>query len=202
MATATAATALLVIYLHGHGGSVYDSVKRQRVQEQVPAGMRLLIPSLGPRSEPGALVHPDGLDTLIQTRFPVPGADRMPIVLVAYSGGGGVASPLLRFSNARDRVAGVVLLDALYGDWHQNIVQWKKREHPAGFIVSAFTPSTRPGNIELAKALPNANILPDRIRPGDVVILPGLAVPHRSFVTKAWTDMPIADVLKRLGESE
>jgi hypothetical protein len=32
-----------------------------------------------------------------------------------------------------------------------------------------------------------------------VVFLPAHASPHRDFVTKAWTDRPVADIVRRLG---
>src|SRR5262249_60365134 len=65
---------------------------------------------------------------------------RMPIVIVAYSGGFGPTLSVLERGGVRSRVRGLVLLDALYGgigkfaDW-VTYNRWT-------FFVSSYTPHT------------------------------------------------------------
>ena len=99
-----------------------------------------------------------------------------------------------------DRLAGVVLLDALYGHV-RTFSKWIKRSK-AKFFVSAYAGSTRRGNGRLM-ALLKANNRPFRrqlgnqLQPGSIIFI-SAPVRHRSFVTEAWRTYPISDILRRI----
>src|SRR5208282_914871 len=73
---------------------------------------------------------------------------RMPVVIVAYSGGYMPAAYSLALGGAGDRVRGVVLLDALYGE-EDKFAHWIEGERYRAFFVSAFSTSTRDRNLTL-----------------------------------------------------
>jgi hypothetical protein len=94
-----------------------------------------------------------------------------PVVLVAYSGGYLPAAFSLLHGEADDRVQGVVLLDALYGEVDK-FRGWMARQ-PDGFFVSTHTDFTAGVNQALQKQMRDENAayttaLPRRIEPGTV----------------------------------
>ncbi len=97
-----------------------------------------------------------------------------------------------------------MLLDALYGE-SQKYADFIKRRRNA-FFISSYTSSTARGNEGLRQSLISADIpveqsrtsLPARL-PGKVAFLPAMkGTNHNDFVTRAWTEFPIRDVLDRL----
>lgn len=128
--------------------------------------------------------------------------DAAPVIVVAYSGGYLPAAFALERGGAGGRVAGVVLLDALYAETERfaDFVA----AHREAFFFSASSPSTRAENKELerllrAKGLRPASGLPARLGPGAVAFLATPAgVTHQDFVTRAWIDNPLAAVLARV----
>ena len=73
--------------------------------------------------------------------------------------------------------------------------------------MSSYLGSTRDKNVELASILASKDIAYDTaldrpLHQGDVTFLSGDMggenVSHRSFVTRAWVDNPIEDLLRRL----
>ncbi len=95
-----------------------------------------------------------------------------------------------------------MLLDALYGEFDK-FTNWITTQR-SGFFVSAYANSTRTRNENFEKLLselnvPVANRLGKALSPGSVVFLStGEETQHRDFVTKAWTNDPIEDVLRRM----
>jgi hypothetical protein len=72
------------------------------------------------------------------------------------------------------------------------------------FFVSAYTSSTERHHGELEKLLNEQEIevtreLDRKLKPGSVVFLPTVGVSHRDFVTQAWTERPIEDLVRRVG---
>ena len=125
----------------------------------------------------------------------------LPVVIVAYSGGYVPAAWALHKGGSDARVIGVLLLDALYGevDKYADFIA----RHPNAFFVSAYTSSSARGNESLQQYLserdhPFATSLPPRVE-GTVAFLRTSGVDHEDFVTRAWTEDPIRDVLERLG---
>jgi hypothetical protein len=125
----------------------------------------------------------------------------LPVVIVAYSGGYVPAAWALHKGGSDARVIGVLLLDALYGEVDKYADFIDRR--PNAFFVSAYTASSARGNESLQQYLaerehPFATSLPSRLQ-GTVAFLRTSGADHESFVTRAWTDDPIRDVLERIG---
>ncbi len=212
--------ALMVIFLHGHGAMLQrDVVDRQRVPEQVSeAGVNavLVAPQLASDaadSSAGKLWQPGGFQRFLdEASVELANAhgdprsrayfDRMPIVIVAYSGGYMTAASCIRNGGAGSRVRGIVLLDALYGDI-DTFANWISSRDKA-FFLSAYANSTRARNAELASMLKGHDVivstkLKGPLRGGSVTFISTAPeTEHRDFVTKAWAHHPIKDLLQRL----
>ena len=212
--------AMMVIFLHGHGATLERDVwQRQRVPEQVSeAGVNavLVAPQLASDaadSSAGKLWEPDGFQRFLdEASVELAKADgdprskayfdRLPIVIVAYSGGYMTAASCIRHSGAGSRVRGVILLDALYGDM-DTFANWISTREKS-FFVSAYANSTRARNIELASLLKEHDVavstkLKGALRGGSVTFISTAPeTEHRDFVTNAWTHHPVKDLLQRL----
>ena len=129
---------------------------------------------------------------------------RMPVVIVAYSGGFGPTLSVLEHGGTNSRIRGIVLLDALYAGT-EKFANWISANRTA-FFVSAYTPHIRRFNTELERLLKDKSIAfgselkPDRL-PGSVTFLPTGDISHRDFVNHAWAANPIKDILLRLDEA-
>lgn len=130
--------------------------------------------------------------------------DKAPIVLVAYSGGYLPASNVLeRGGIEHNRVAGVILLDALYGN-EDKFADWIKVRPSHHFFFSAYTQSTRPYNEVLQKLLSENCIaygsgLPERLAPGRIGFLDlGDEISHSELPAHAWSDTPFRDLMVRV----
>ena len=128
--------------------------------------------------------------------------EALPVLLIAYSGGYMPAAWCLHHGGARDRVRGLVLLDALYAeiDKFADWIEWSE----AAFFFSAYSRSAREENINLQRLLGERGIdfrtaLPDTLTPRTVAFLAtGEDVVHGDFVTRAWTDDPLVTILRRI----
>ena len=178
---------LLVVFFHGNGAKLERDVHlRQQVARQVTQSAPntvLIAPqfavdaadsSAGRFWEPGMLraFLEEAADHLAQlwgdpkTQAAFAAA---PVVLVAYSGGYLPAAFSLLHGDADDRVQGLVLLDALYGEVDK-FRDWMARK-PGGFFVSVYTDFTAGVNQALQKQMRDDNLayatsLPRRIEPG------------------------------------
>jgi hypothetical protein len=125
-----------------------------------------------------------------------------PVILVAYSGGYLPAAFSLALGGVDDRIEGVILLDALYGETDK-FISWITRR-PNSFFVSAYSESTRTENLALQRALAAHQIayessLPRRVGVGTIAFIPaGANVVHNDFVTRAWVPDPLKVVLSRV----
>ncbi len=212
---------LMVVFLHGHGATLErDVIERQRVPEQVSeAGVNavLVAPQLASNaadSSAGKLWEDGGFqrfleevrDELTKLHGDPRSAsvfDKMPIVIVAYSGGYATAASCIRNGGAGSRVRGIVLLDALYGEM-DTFANWISSRDKA-FFLSAYANSTRARNTELAEMLKSGHDvtvstkLKGPLRGGSVTFISTAPeTEHRDFVTKAWATHPIKDILQRL----
>ena len=127
----------------------------------------------------------------------------MPIVLVAYSGGFGPTLSVLDRGGVKSRLRGLVLLDALYAGIDQ-FADWIA-ENRSAFFVSSYTPHTAHHNADLEHALrersvPHVSELRRDHLQGTVAFLPAGDVRHRDFVTHAWADNPIENILLRMDD--
>ena len=126
------------------------------------------------------------------------------VIIVAYSGGYCPAAAALSVGRAQQRMRGVVLLDALY-DHEALFAAWLARCQGFAFLVSAYTHSTRTGNLRLRGLLeqqgrPYSFGLKPQLGAGTVCLVPlDGAVEHADVVTRAWCDDPVTDILRRAG---
>ena len=211
---------ILLVFFHGHGAILErDVLRRQRVADQISrsgANAVLIAPQLavdaadssaGRFWEPGAFGRfmgeaAEALATLHGGSRSVRVFASAPVIFVAYSGGYLAAASCAINGGINKRLRGVVLLDALYGEIGK-FASWIENDRSA-FFVSAYLGSTREKNSELAEILTAREIdyATDLDRPlhqGDIALLSGGEnVTHRSFVTEAWVDNPIEDLLRRL----
>ena len=127
----------------------------------------------------------------------------MPVVIVAYSGGFETAAWSLQVGGLGKRVTGVVLLDALYGHLDKFASWIAKNRH--AFFVSSYTTHNKRRDDDLAqmlraKGIPVQYELDGPMKPGTVAFLSMGDVRHRDFVTLAWTQLPVKDVLLRMAQ--
>ena len=213
--------AVMVVFFHGHGATLERDVRdRQRLPDQISAaGLNAVL--VAPQfafdaadSSAGKFWDPDGfkhfLDETAKKLAALYGDQRsasafanMPIVLVAYSGGFGPTLSVLARGGAQERIRGLVLLDALYAGIDQ-FADWIA-DHRSTFFVSSYTPHTAHHNADLEhelneRAVPYSTELRRDHLQGMVTFLPAGDVPHRDFVTHAWTDNPIEDILLRMND--
>jgi hypothetical protein len=211
--------ALMVVFLHGHGAILQrDVIDRQRVPEQVSeSGVNaiLVAPQLAvdaADSSAGKLWQAGGFQRFLQEASDElvklhgdprskQAFDSMPIVIVAYSGGYMTAASCIRHGGAGERVRGVVLLDALYGDI-DTFASWISSRQKA-FFLSAFANSTRGHNSELQETLKGRGVpfntaLKGQLKGTVSFISTAPETEHRDFVTNAWANHPVKDLLLRL----
>jgi hypothetical protein len=215
---------VIVVFFHGNGATLERDVRdRQLVPQQISdSGVNavLLAPQMAvdaADSSAGKFWRPDGfkrfMDEAAENLARLtgdPGAAaafaRMPIVIVGYSGGFLPTAWSLEVGGITDRVRGVVLLDAVYGELDK-FAGWIARNR-SGFFVSSYTHYTARHDHELMSMLRDKGIAVsediDRpLRPGSVVFVETPeGVTHRDYVTSAWTRNPIQDVLTKMAVAE
>ncbi|MDB5590415.1 hypothetical protein [Enterovirga sp.] len=215
---------VMVVFFHGHGATLKrDVMNRQQVPAQVSASGAnavLVAPQFAvdaSDSSAGRFWEEGGfarfLDESAQRLAKLHGggeaAERafreMPVVVVTYSGGFVPAAYAVQAAGgAQDRVRGVVLLDSIYGEY-EKFANWAASGR-GKFLVNASTPYTRrqAGELErqlAARSVPVSTELKGNLSRGGAVFLnTGPDANHRDYVTQAWTEKPIADVLQRLPE--
>ena len=211
---------VIVVFFHGNGATLERDVRdRQLVPQQISdSGVNavLLAPQLAvdaADSSAGKFWQPGGLN-----RFIAESADHlarlygdprtartfanMPVIIVGYSGGFMPAAWSLEVGGLGNRVRGVFLLDAVYGELDK-FASWIASNR-TGFFVSAYTRSTRRHEKELIAMLKEKDIaisgdMDGPLRPGSVVFLETPeGVTHRDYVTRAWTEHPVKDVLVKM----
>jgi len=209
---------VMMVFFHGHGATLErDVATRQRVPAQITqSGMNAVLvapqfavnardSSAGNFWKPGAMRR--FLDEVAVKLAKVHGDPaskatfaNMPVVIVGYSGGYLPLESALANGQISKRVKGVVLLDGLYGGV-STFSDWIARNRSA-FFLSAYTGSTRKGNNALKERLGKRDIayrtvLQSRLLPGSVTII-AIDEEHRNYVTRAWTDNPLSDLLVRM----
>ena len=213
--------AVMVVFFHGHGAILARDVRdRQQLPEQISAaGVNAVL--VAPQfavdaadSSAGKFWEPDGfkrflgeaaekLATLYGDPHSATTFANMPIVIVSYSGGFGPTLSVLAQGGANSRIRGLVLLDSLYAGIDQ-FADWIANNRSA-FFVSSYTPHTAHHNAGLEhllaeRSVPYASELRRNHLQGMVAFLPAGDVSHRDFVTHAWTDDPVADILARMDD--
>ncbi len=214
---------IIIVFFHGHGAEIKRDIgRRQALPAQISesqANAVLVAPQFALEaadSSPGKFRKPGAFSRFLREAAHNLGRlhgdaraeqafSRMPIVIIGYSGGYLPIAWILHNNDARKRVRGVVLLDALYGELDK-FRDWIEGDRSA-FFVSAYLRSTRRQNLEFQRVLNERSIayttsLNGQIKPGAVAFLAGdmQELTHRDFVTQAWASDPVADVLNRLPE--
>jgi hypothetical protein len=213
--------AVMVVFFHGHGAILARDVRdRQQLPAQITASGAnavLVAPQFAvdaADSSAGKFWEPNGfkrfLDEAAVKLARLYGDPRrafafanMPIVIVAYSGGFGPTLSVLDRGGVRSRVRGLVLLDALYGGF-DTFADWIANNRST-FFVSSYTPHTAGHNAYLEHLLSQRSVsygseLRRNNLSGMVTFLPAGDVSHRDFVTHAWADNPIKDILLRMDD--
>jgi hypothetical protein len=213
--------AVMVVFFHGHGAQLARDVRdRQQIPAQVTAaGINAVL--VAPQfafdaadSSAGKFWELNGfkrfLDDAAVKLAGLYGDPRsaaafanMPIVIVAYSGGFGPTLAVLERGGVRGRVRGLVLLDALYAGSDQ-FADWIANNRSA-FFISSYTPHTARHNADLESLLrkhsvPYNSALRRSGLDGMVTFLPTGAISHRDFVTHAWANNPVKDILARMND--
>jgi hypothetical protein len=211
---------VIVVFFHGNGATLSRDVRdRQLVPQQISesgANAVLLAPQMAvdaADSSAGKFWQAGGFK-----RFMAESADHlaqltgdpasarafanMPIVIVGYSGGFLPTAWSLEVGGISDRVRGVVLLDAVYGELDK-FASWIE-SHRSGFFVSSYTHYTARRDRELMSMLRQKGIgvsddMDAPLRPGSVVFVEtGDGITHRDYVNRAWTRDPLKDVLVKM----
>jgi hypothetical protein len=211
---------VIVVFFHGNGATLERDVRdRQLVPQQISdSGVNavLLAPQMAvdaADSSAGKFWQPNGLKRFMEESathlarlYGDPNSAKafanMPIVLVGYSGGFLPTAWSLEVGGITKRVAGVILLDAVYGELDK-FASWIENNR-SGFFVSSYTRYTRKRDMELMAMLREKGIayredMDGPLRPGSVVFVQTRdGVTHRSYVTQAWTEHPVKDVLLKM----
>jgi hypothetical protein len=211
---------VIVVFFHGNGATLERDVRdRQLVPQQISdsgANAVLLAPQLAvdaADSSAGKFWQPGGFKRFIAESadnlarlYGDPAAAKsfanMPIVIVGYSGGFLPTAWSLDVGGTGDRVRGVVLLDAVYGELDK-FASWIEN-HRAGFFVSSYTHYTARHDRDLMRMLRDKGIAVSEdmnapLRSGSVMFVETPeGVTHRDYVTRAWTSNPIEEVLAKM----
>lgn len=218
---ATRADAALVIFFHGNLATLSAVESQQRVSSQLALSHLnavLVAPQMAvkaPDSSAGRFYERGFLETYLREaasrladrsggRFDAAAIDRLPVIIVAFSGGYLPTAFSLHYAQQRGdtRIAGVILFDAMFGETRK-FEEWIARERARTFFVSTYSKASRPLNEAVAAALRLRGVevrdaLNGPIAAGDVIFQPSLGATHEDFVTQAWITNPLADVLARI----
>jgi hypothetical protein len=211
---------VIVVFFHGNGATLERDVRdRQLVPQQISdSGVNavLLAPQLAVNaadSSAGKFWQPGGFKRFIDESashlarlYGDPKSAQafanLPIVIVGYSGGFLPTAWSLEVGGVPNRVRGVFLLDAVYGELDK-FASWIEKNR-TGFFVSSYTRYTKRHDQELMQTLRDRGItvtesMDGPLRPGSVVFVQTPdGVRHRDYVTQAWTDHPVKDVLVKM----
>jgi hypothetical protein len=211
---------VIVVFFHGNGATLERDVRdRQLVPRQISesgANAVLLAPQLavdaadssaGKFWQPGAFKRfiAESADHLAEL-YGDPRAAKafadMPIVIVGYSGGFMPTAWSLDVGGLSNHVRGVLLLDAVYGELDK-FASWIESNR-SGFFVSSYTHYTRRHDRDLMQMLKEKGVTVSEeidapLHPGSVVFTETPeGVTHRDYVTHAWTDNPVKEVLAKM----
>jgi len=210
--------AMIVLYLHGQGATLErDVMGRQGIPRQVAESgqnVALVAPQLAfdaLDSSAGNFWRPGHLATYIDEaaerlmrlygdKRAGPHFNASPVLIVSYSGGYLSAAYAVAQGGATYRIKGVILMDSLYGD-EEKFAAWVAIRRQTGFLLSAYTDSTREENASLQamlakRRIPYKDALPRDLAPGTMTFVScgGLEM-HGDFMTRAWGQDPLAQAL-------
>src|SRR3984893_455830 len=211
---------VIVVFFHGNGATLERDVRdRQLVPQQISdSGVNAVL--LAPQfavdaadSSAGKFWQPGGFKRFMDesaghlarlTGDPnsAKAFASMPIVIVGYSGGVLPTAWRLDAGGAAPRRRGVVPLAAVYGELDK-FASWIENNR-SGFFVSSYTRYTKRHDKELMEMLRSKGItvtenMDGPLRPVSVVFVQTPdGVTHRDYVTQAWTENPVKEVLVKM----
>ncbi len=208
--------AAMVLYFHGNSATLErDVCRKQRVPQQVAAsGLNavLVAPQLARDaldSSAGRFWEANALRSFLDEAAArlgeltgQSGYRSIPVIVVAYSGGYLPAVYGLEIGGAGERIQGLVLMDALFGEVERfaEVVAAKR----SIFVASAFSGSSKGQNAQFRRMLSERGVetgagLPDAFRPGTVTLIPSASsVGHADFMTRAFAADPLTVILGRV----
>jgi hypothetical protein len=213
--------AAIIVYFHGNNATLArDVVDRQRIIEQIEASgingilvapqfaVDALDSSAGRFWQPGAFAQymseaAADIAAMLGVKKSAAAFNKLPIILVAYSGGYNPAAFSLELGGVGKRIKGVLLLDSAYGE-AEKFANWIERSRRSAFFFSAYLDGGESGNNEIASLLAQDGIRvssrpPDQLVPGSITFFPVAGVSdHNNFVTSAWVPDPLAWLLARI----
>jgi hypothetical protein len=212
---------VIIVYFHGNLATLERDVKgRQHVPRQVlDSGLNavLVAPQLAVNALDSSAGHfwetgffarfLDEAATHLNEMSGIPAGTfkSLPVVIVAYSGGYLPAIFAAERGGIGDRLRGIILLDALFGE-ADRYADWIGANNAKTFFFSAYSRASSEPNTRLRSIL-DANLakyqkgLPPVLNAGTMGFLPtGESVTHNDFVTHAWTENPLKAVLSRITE--
>jgi hypothetical protein len=211
---------VIVVFFHGNGATLERDVRnRQLVPQQISdSGVNavLLAPQLAvdaADSSAGKFWQPGGLKRFVDESadhladlYGDPRAAKafanMPVIIVGYSGGFVPTAWSLEVGGLGNRVRGVFLLDAVYGELDK-FASWVGKNR-TGFFVSSYTHYTERHDRDLMRMIRDKGIAVSQsmdgpLKPGSVVFVETPeGVRHRDYVTHAWTQNPLKEVLVKM----
>ena len=211
---------VIVVFFHGNGATLERDVRnRQLVPQQISdSGVNavLLAPQLAvdaADSSAGKFWQPGGLKRFVEESsdhlaemYGDPRAAKafanMPVIIVGYSGGFVPTAWSLEVGGLGNRVRGVFLLDAVYGELDK-FASWVGKNR-TGFFVSSYTHYTERHDRDLMRMIRDKGIavsesMDGPLKPGSVVFVETPeGVRHRDYVTRAWTQNPVKEVLVKM----
>ena len=212
--------AVIVVFLHGNLATLErDVLTRQGIPEQVAtSGLNAVL--VAPQfavdaldSSPGHFADNNYFEKFLfevavkigrwkKNRAIAESLKNAKVIIVAYSGGYQAAAAILENGGANDRIAGIVLLDALYG--REQTFADLFTNNPRSFLVSTFTEAARIPNENLKSLLQTNNKIiinnvPEKILPGTFSFsFLGPDVDHYTLLEGSWIEKPLTDILRRV----
>lgn len=214
----------ILLFFHGHQTELQRTLVEEMALLQqlngVGRNLMLVAPQMAldaADSTPGKFYRPQGvqhmfqdLSWILEREMGKPFARRMasaPVVLAAYSGGyRALAYTLDRgFSERAERdkrLRGVILLDALYGEW-ETFAEWLSHPGRRGFFVNLYGSTTEPLSVALQEKLkteeiPWSNTLQKRSHASGIYFLP-VETPHPAIILMGPPPWPLVEILKQVG---
>jgi len=174
-----------VVYFHGHMSEIASEVAEDKILDQVDQANKnviLIAPQFAKNardSSAGKFYHSGGFknfmreaEEVLENRWPK-ASERpcsfhsAPIVLLGYSGGYKPIAYVLDRGGVNERLDGVLLVDALYGEL-EKFENWFRQNHRDRFFVSLYTSSTQQYNLKLSQDLQEENLPLKREIPGKI----------------------------------
>jgi hypothetical protein len=206
----------LVLFLHGHGSEIEDTVARHLdlpgQLDRAAINAVLVAPQLAlnaQESVPGKFVEPgraaaffDEAQAVLRAAL---GGDeaawrRAPVVIAAYSGGYRTAAQIIGRGGIEGRIEGLIMLDAFFADAGL-YAGWFARNHHRAFLYALYTRSSMEETTALKTALIERNIAyttRDDGGPLAGIRLIEVDTPHGEVAQKGPPVEPVGALLKRL----